>query len=126
MKVSFLFIIIIFLFSCTNKKANLPLPSAPDTFDNSCVYKSNSTISYSSTIGPLLSANCLPCHSCPGAICLDSYASVKANALGDNLARVIVKNPNTPLLMPPPPQASLDSCEVKAINLWITQGCLNN
>ena len=113
--------------SCTNKKLNIP-PGSPSSplIDNSCKYKSNSIISYSVTVSPILMNNCMPCHSSPTSFAMDDYASVKATAQSGQLMTVVTNTIPLTVTMPPPPQRHLDSCEIKALNLWISQGCLNN
>ncbi|MEI6020961.1 MAG: hypothetical protein WCR21_07515 [Bacteroidota bacterium] len=69
----------------------------------------------------------MPCHAIPGSggINLDTYEQCKATAKSGQLIPVVMFSPGN-TFMPPPPQRSLDSCEIKALNLWIKQGCLLN
>lgn len=69
----------------------------------------------------------MPCHAKPGSggINLDTYEQCKATAQSGQLIPVVMYSPGN-TFMPPPPQRSLDSCEIKGLNLWIKQGCLLN
>jgi hypothetical protein len=111
------------LVSCTKKIGYPPVPIP--VVDNSCQYKSNSVISYSLCISPILMANCMPCHSSPSAFSFDSYQPVKAAAQSGELIHAVMNDPNF-VTMPPPPNKALDSCQIKALNLWLAQGCKNN
>lgn len=105
---------------------NAQSPATGTSTPQACVYQSTSIISYSNTVSKIMTKNCYPCHQTPGSggINLDSYAPTKALAQGE-LMDVITYNPGN-IQMPPPPQKLLDSCEIKALNLWIKQGCLFN
>ncbi|MGZ3900904.1 MAG: c-type cytochrome domain-containing protein [Bacteroidia bacterium] len=124
------YLILIILVSCTRKKGLQVKPNAPGSVSPTpvlCSFQSNVIISYSNTINPILQANCLPCHATPGSggINLDSYSTVAATAQSGQLYQAIIHD-TTYVIMPPPPQKQLDSCQVKAIWLWTKQGRLNN
>lgn len=93
-----------------------------------CQYNSNTTVSFSLSISPLLLHNCGSCHSSPGSggINLDTYANVKSTALSGQLMPAVTNTVTSNIIMPPPPLQHLDSCQIKALNLWIAQGCMNN
>lgn len=101
--------------------------SKPPVVMNKCAFQSGDIISYSITIKKIFSDNCYPCHQTPGSggINLDNYSALKTAILSGNVMPTIVYNPGN-IQMPPPPQKMLDSCHIKAINLWISQGTLNN
>ncbi|MEO6306102.1 MAG: hypothetical protein ABIP51_23340, partial [Bacteroidia bacterium] len=75
---------------------------------------------------PMLLDNCNNCHSSPSAFASDSYQSIKASGQSGNLMLYTANTDTNNPIMPPPPYKHLDSCEIKALSLWITQGCLNN
>jgi len=83
------------------------------------------SISYMSDVKSILDANCIPCHQYPGAggINLDSYNESKNVALSGQLVQSIIHDTNY-VIMPPPPQKQLDSCQIKTIKKWIEQGCM--
>ena len=84
------------------------------------------SITYSKNINQILTNNCLPCHQYPGAggINLDNYSDAKAIALSGQLYHSVIHDSNY-VIMPPPPQTELDSCNIIAIKNWITQGCIH-
>lgn len=118
----------ILLLSCTKKQGHSRKNDIPvkQVVNNSCVYQNNSTISYSATISPMLMTNCYNCHSSPSAFSCDSYEPVKASAQSGNLMLYATNTDTNSPIMPPPPYRHLDSCQINALNLWISQGCLNN
>lgn len=129
MKFVLCYLVLIFLIfqSCT-KKIGTPIIPAPisSTSHSSCKYQSTSIVSFSATIGPLFMNKCKDCHLSPSTFACDSYQSIKGSAQGGSLLQYITNTDPSSPVMPPPPYVHLDSCELKAINLWVTQGCLNN
>lgn len=79
------------------------------------------TVSYSSTIRPLIDNNCMPCHNGDGkepfAPDLRTYNSVKGIA---GLIKEVTQNRRMPK------DGSLSSEELNAIKCWVDQGGLNN
>ncbi len=69
----------------------------------------------------------MPCHSSPSNFAFDNYTSVKASALSGDLTHAVINDSNF-VIMPPPGYGytALDSCQIKALNLWLAQGCQNN
>jgi hypothetical protein len=131
MRIALFFILMFFvvLLSCTKKRGLPPkneVPVKPVVVNNSCIYQSNSVISYSATVSPMLMSNCYNCHSSPSAFSCDSYEPVKASAQSGNLMLYATNTDTNSPIMPPPPYRHLDSCQIKALTLWIAQGCLNN
>jgi hypothetical protein len=102
--------------------AQAPTNTAPPP--TICQLITTESVSYTTVISTIFNDNCLPCHSSPGSggINLDNYAGCKAVAQGE-LMDVILYNPGN-IQMPPSPQKLLDSCQIKALTLWIKQGCL--
>jgi hypothetical protein len=82
------------------------------------------TLTYQGQIAPILSQNCFPCHVYPGSggINMDNFTDVKAVALSGMLVQSIIHD-TTYVIMPPPPQKLLDSCDIKRIKRWIQTGC---
>lgn len=119
-----LFIIAI---SCTKKVGHLAEKAAIPGNQNTNACAVLAFVSYSTNIKSIIDANCLPCHSSPGSggINLDSYASVKTVVQSGQLMPVITNTDPANPIMPPPPQNRLDSCQVKAITLWINSGYSN-
>jgi hypothetical protein len=119
--VPFLIAIVFLLVNCSKDK--VPVPIVLNTSD--CHYPDN--ISYSQTISPILTNNCNSCHTYPGSgsINLDSYSNVKLVAQSGQLVQSVIHDTNY-VIMPPPPRIGLDSCEIKALKIWIQQGCQNN
>ncbi len=92
-----------------------------------CSYTSTSKVTYNTNIKNILHNNCSPCHDAPGSggINLDSYEPSVALAKSGELLQVVAYIPGE-VSMPPPPQKQLDSCEIKALTLWIKEGCPQN
>ncbi|HQQ95129.1 MAG TPA: hypothetical protein PLQ93_11285 [Bacteroidia bacterium] len=120
----------LFFISCTKKTghplstSNLPAP----TTDHNCSVRSDSLLSYSTSIKPILIANCKECHSPPGSggINIFSDSTVILQALSGNLLGVITNTDPQSIMMPPPYRRHLDSCELKQIALWVSEGCKDN
>ena len=85
------------------------------------------TVSYSTTIVPLLNDNCVPCHnssSASGGYDLSSYANVSASA--DVVLHTIKQD--DPANFAPMPQGGdkLPDPSIQDFECWINQGKLNN
>jgi len=126
MKILYLFFFPFFLLSC--KKNSVITQDNIVTTPKSFSCQNAPVISYSSNILPLFQINCNNCHATPGSggINLDSYFSIKQIMLSGQVMPVVTNTDVNSIMMPPPPRRHLDSCEIKTLNLWITQGCLNN
>jgi len=110
--------ILTLFYSCKHEKVKNPLiPVAP-------CEEVKDTLTYQGQIAPILSQNCFPCHVYPGSggINMDNFTDVKAVALSGMLVQSIIHD-TTYVIMPPPPQKLLDSCDVKRIKRWIQTGC---
>ena len=85
------------------------------------------TVTYSTTIAPLLSSNCLSCHagSTPSAaIRLDVYSGVKQQVDNGRLWGAVSHSVG---YAPMPQNANqLSSCNLAKIRLWIAAGAPNN
>lgn len=117
-------------FSCTKKAAILIPKKTQDSTalaSVSCNYNAGSSITYNNSIKDILHRGCSPCHDAPGSggINLDSYLPAVALAKSGELQQVVAYTPGE-VSMPPPPQKQLDSCEIKALTLWIKEGCPQN
>ena len=81
-------------------------------------------ITYQNQIASLISKNCISCHSGSGAskgILLDTYTAVKAQL--DN-GKLLAAVKGTSIQMPP--SYSITSCELREIELWKTNGAIQN
>jgi mono/diheme cytochrome c family protein len=119
--------------SCTKKvgqtySANSSIITPTLVAPHPCIEKKDSVVAYTTTVKYILQTNCLPCHEYPGTggINLDTYNSAVSIANGGELLQVITNTDSNNVTMPPYPQKHLDSCEIKAINLWIKHGCSLN
>lgn len=91
-----------------------------------------SSVTFSNTVMPIISANCTSCHSGTSAnagIRLEDYASVKAQASipagssGSLLGAIMHSAGNTPM---PKDASKLSDCNISKINKWIQDGMPNN
>ena len=91
-------------------------------------------ISYSTTIQPILTANCTSCHGGNHSTGLD-LSSYTGLMVGSNNGPVIIAGDHVNSLlwqrvdageMPPNPDPDLSSNEVSLIAQWINEGAINN
>lgn len=89
------------------------------------------TVEFASKVKPILDNNCISCHNASvsrGGINLDGYAQVKACAEiqrnGTSLLIGVIRH--LPGFSYMPPGSSLDECNIRKIELWISQGRLDN
>jgi hypothetical protein len=114
--------------SCTNNKWELIAPKTPPV---PC--DTTGTISYATTIVPILNANCGTtnnnCHS-PSAPSLDpnlsTYAGVQGALSHGVLLNDITWSPNAANNMPKSPNPKLSDCNISLIQKWINAGAPNN
>jgi hypothetical protein len=84
-------------------------------------------ITWSVDIEPLVNQFCVGCHqgSSPAAgLLLDRYEVVKSSVLQGGFSIRINKPITDPLKMPP--NATLDSCAIDKLNMWIANGAPEN
>ena len=87
------------------------------------------TVTYSSSINPILTAFCTGCHSgnnAPNGVKLDTYANVKLQAQdhSGNLLGVITHSPG---FDPMPKNGNkLNDCNIAKVTKWIHDGAINN
>jgi hypothetical protein len=84
-------------------------------------------VSWSVDIEPLVNQFCVGCHqgSSPSAgLLLDRYEVVKTSVLQGEFSIRINKPITDPLKMPP--NATLDSCAIDKLNMWIANGAPEN
>lgn len=117
MKLIFVTILLILLFSCTYKKEELLYNVACDT----------GNVKYSVQVLTILNTNCINCHNGAGAaggIELDSYTSVRTYALNGRLLGSITHAPG----YRPMPDFSpkIPECRIAEIRTWIRNGTPNN
>lgn len=84
-----------------------------------------STVTYSGTILPLLTSNCLGCHSGSGSggVVLDSYDNVAAFAGNGALVGVVTHDPGYTAM---PLYGKLPDCDIAKVRIWVNQGFPNN
>ena len=81
-------------------------------------------VTYSAVIIPILSANCLSCHTGAGAsggVQLDTYAGIKIVADNGTLVNSV-----TYVSKGMPSSGKMDNCSVNKIVAWVNRGALNN
>jgi cytochrome c5 len=81
---------------------------------------------YSQTISPIISSNCLGCHSgsAPSAgLLLDTYANLKAAVQSKNLQDHLVQQNGFSLM---PPAGMLSNCKIDQVNAWVQNGMPEN
>jgi cytochrome c5 len=102
-----------------------------DCPDANCDTAATTVISYANVVKPIIDNYCLSCHNATvtsGGVNLNGYNQVKTYAES-------LRN-GTPILLGTiqqiagfkamPPSIKLDKCSIREIELWITQGRLNN
>jgi hypothetical protein len=90
-------------------------------FTTSC---DTTNVTYSAVIIPILSANCLSCHTGVGAsgnVQLDTYAGVKTVADNGKLVNSV-----TYVSKGMPTSGKMDNCSVNKIVAWVNKGALSN
>lgn len=86
------------------------------------------TISFSDHIAPLVQINCMPCHNstqAEGSIVLETYDEIKGIAEADELLLHVIRHDPGYLPMPKD-RPRLKDCEIRAFEVWVAQGRLNN
>ena len=112
--------------SCSKGDAKMAVDPQPP---NECDL---SNVTFSSTVWPIISANCTSCHS--GAnpennLRLEDYNTVKAQASipagspGSLIGAITHSSGNFPM---PTDQTKLSDCNISKINKWIQNGMPNN
>lgn len=84
-------------------------------------------VTFSQTIGPIISASCQGCHSGAspqGGLSLVGYDQIAAIALNGDLSGVV--NHTAGYVPMPYNQPKLDDCSIAQIEAWISEGALNN
>jgi len=84
------------------------------------------TVSYSSTIAPILTGNCNGCHSSAssgGGILLNTHAQVSIYALSGLLYGVVSHTSGSPM---PKGGNKIDNCSIAKIKKWAAAGAPNN
>jgi len=89
-----------------------------------------SNVAYTNIVKPILTTNCLGCHSSSSAatfgsgIKLEEYSDLMVQVNNGNLAGVITHSPGYPAM--PRGGAKLDDCSIEKIMTWINSGAPNN
>jgi hypothetical protein len=84
------------------------------------------TLSFHEHIAPLISLNCMPCHNnaqASGGIVLETYADISGVATSGVLLGVVRHEPG--FLQMPKDRPKLKECEIRALEVWVNQGALN-
>lgn len=85
------------------------------------------TISFRDHIAPLVSQRCMPCHSAArmeGGIILENYSEISGLASSGVLMGVIKHDPGFAAM--PKNEPKIPECEIRAFQVWVDQGTLNN
>lgn len=80
---------------------------------------------YSTEVKPLIDKKCISCHNTSnqsGNINLDNYNGVKNNS-GKIFGSISHSSGNSPM---PKGEPKMSDCEIKKVQLWISNGSLNN
>lgn len=96
--------------------------------NNGCIDKAcdTTTVTYSTTVIPILQSNCTGCHSGnnpSGGIKLDNYTDVKTMATNKKLVGTIMHSAGYKAM---PPNGKLTDCNIGKIKAWVYRGALNN
>lgn len=114
---SFLAISIFYLSSCYYDVEEELYPAGCNIVD----------VSFQNSIQPILSAQCLNCHSeasKQGGVVLEGYDAVKVYADNGKLLSSVNHDGNASPM--PKGQNKMGSCSIAQIEAWIQQGTLNN
>jgi len=85
------------------------------------------TISFHEHVAPIIAFNCMPCHNASqasGTIVLETYADISGLAASGTLLGVVRHEPG--FLQMPKDKPKLRECEIRALEVWVNQGTLNN
>lgn len=95
--------------------------------NNSCENCATDNVTFSEIIFPLIQRNCIACHRDQnpiGGLSLANYQAIKVQAdNGALLGSVTASSGYTPM---PYNQSSLPDCNIDQIQIWISEGALNN
>lgn len=95
--------------------------------NNQCLDACDTTnVTFSGSIFPLISANCMGCHSGAspsGGIALENYNDIKAVAVNGKLYGSVSQTAGYASM---PPGSRLLTCQIDMIRIWIDGGSLNN
>lgn len=111
-----IFIIPVIFTACTSDNYD-------DYYGNQCDVEN---VTYSQTVAPIISNQCLSCHNSnnsSGGISLEGYDNVKKQADNGNLIGTIKHLPGYSAM---PEGGKLDDCTILKIETWIDNGALNN
>ncbi|WP_048825839.1 hypothetical protein [Hymenobacter sp. DG25B] len=84
-------------------------------------------VSYSQNIQPLLTRNCLSCHSAAlrsGAVNLEDYTELSQRAASGQLLGVVKHSPG--YLQMPKDGAKLSACDIALLEKWVDAGAPQN
>jgi hypothetical protein len=84
------------------------------------------SVSYSSSVAPILTNSCNGCHSsasASGGVVLDSYSQASVYALNGKLYGVVSHTRGSPM---PKGGSKIDNCSIAKIKKWAAAGAPNN
>jgi len=88
------------------------------------------TLTYTANIAPLIQVNCIGCHNATnasGSVDLSSYTQVKyySETLRSGTPIILGATKHISGFVPMPPSGILSTCQIRTIELWISQGMVN-
>ena len=95
-----------------------------ELYPNGC---NTGSVTFASTIVPLLKNNCYDCHSSSvqqGGVILEGYANVKTYVSNGKLLSAITHDGNASAM--PQGEPKLSDCLINKIETWINNGAPNN
>ncbi len=109
----------------TNPVDTMPIDTLPtDTTDTNTIGCNPTNISFANDVTPVFSNyGCIGCHS-GGTVILNTYVGAKTVADNGRLVGAITHDPAYQEM--PQGGAKMDSCDIKIIETWITEGTLDN
>ena len=89
------------------------------------------TISFISGVDPIIQTNCVGCHNATntsGGVTLNGYTQVKyySETLRNGTPIIVGALRHKSGFIPMPPSGILNTCQIRTVELWISQGMLNN
>lgn len=88
------------------------------------------TLTYTANVAPLIQINCVGCHNATnasGSVDLSSYTQVKyySETLRNGTPIILGATKHISGFVPMPPSGMLSTCQIRTIELWISQGMIN-
>lgn len=86
------------------------------------------TMSFQQHVQPIIQSACMPCHNSGQAeagVILETHAQISGIGTPGGLLLGVIKHEPGFLAMPKD-RPKLGDCEIRAIEIWVTQGAMNN